>query len=87
MSKYSPMVNKPENVAAAYWNGGITREECQLVFDEYGKVITAQGQAIVKMDMVIAFLCEKFGFKPEDVEIWAQEKAKLAEQEHKLVTQ
>lgn len=87
MNKYSPMVNKPEAVAAAYWNGGLTREEAQRVFDEYGKVMTMQGNAIVRLDMCLAFLCEKFGFKPEDVEIWAQEKAKLAEQEQKLVTQ
>lgn len=68
----------PENVAAAYWQGPITRAEAQKIFDEYGRAISDQAMAITKLDMCLAYLCEKFGVKPEDVQKWAEEKAALA---------
>lgn len=77
-NKYQPAVNMPENVAAAYWQGSVTRAEVQKVFDEYAQAISQQAIAITKLDMCLAYLCEKFGVKPEDVQKWAEEKASLA---------
>jgi hypothetical protein len=50
-NKYQPHVNMPERVAAAYWEGGLTRAEAQRIFDEQGKVITAHGQGLIKLDL------------------------------------
>ena len=32
------------------------------------------------MDNTLAFLCEKFGVKPQDINQWLQEKAKFSEE-------
>lgn len=77
-NKYQPKVNMPENIQAAYWNGPITRKEAQAVFDDYGRAISAQALAITKVDMVIAYLCDKFGVTPEEIQNWAEAKAKAA---------
>ena len=61
-----------------YWESFITRAEAQKVYDEQAGVISAQAMAITKLDTCLAFLCEKFGIKPEDVQKWAEQKATAA---------
>lgn len=79
-NKYQPPVNMPERVAAAYWQGALTRQEAQKVFDEYGAAIQGLGKAMAQLDMSMAYLAEKFGIKPEDVTNWIAEKATQAEE-------
>lgn len=68
-----------DDAQAQYWMGVVTRKEIQPVFDQYGQVLTAQGQALVKLDICLGFVMEKLGLKPEDVTAWAEAKAKQAE--------
>ena len=83
MSKYQPAVNMPERVVASYWEGALTRGEAQRVFDEYGKGISGLAGAVQRLDMCLAYLCEKFGIEPKDVSEWAVGKAKLASEAEK----
>lgn len=79
-NRYLPTANAmTENVAAAYWQGPLTRAEAQKVFDEYAATFRRQATALTQQDMCIAYLCEKFGVTPDDVMKWAEEKVKQAE--------
>lgn len=65
-----------DNVAA-YWAGAPTRAEIQKVFEDYTAATVQMQERALKMDFAIAFLMEKFGVKPEEVQAFMS--AKLAE--------
>lgn len=65
---------RADHIQAKYWNGFLTRTEGQKVFDDFAKVIQAQGVAIQKLDAVISFMAEKFGITGPAVEAWVAEK-------------
>lgn len=89
---------RADHVQAKYWNGFITRTECQKVFDEYGKALMNQGVALQKMDAVISCVAEKLGLTVPEIETWINkkieesqksslEKAVEAKEEKKLIAE
>lgn len=74
---------RADHIQAKYWNGFLTRTEGQKVFDDYAKVIQAQGVAIQKLDAVISFMAEKFGITGAEIEAWVAKKIEQSSVEAK----
>jgi hypothetical protein len=61
---------RADHVQAKYWNGYITRTEAQKVFGDFSAVINQHSVTLQKMDAVLSFLADKFGFTQQEIEAW-----------------
>jgi hypothetical protein len=64
----------PDDMQAIYWNAPIKRLEAQKIFDEFAAAIQAQAQGLIKLDLIISYLMDRFSIKPEEVTAWVEEK-------------
>lgn len=59
---------------AVYWMGPLTRREAQSVFDEFKQAVVGIATRMQQLDASLAYMADKFGIKPEDVNEWVKAK-------------
>jgi len=53
---------------ARFWNGPVTRKEIQAAFDDYTRAAVQMQETLIKLDLTLAYLLERFEVTPEQVQ-------------------
>ena len=61
---------------AAYWRGNLSRAEAQNSFDQFASTLMGMQQQLIKLEFVLSFIVQKLGITPEEVQAYADAKAK-----------